>query len=142
MFTQWHRDHGIDTLFFGEKSAQPCGSQTPGNVIAGELAPQYGFYCLTDINIPPQSIKNTSNVLATFLSDEPDNKVSDGLVKYPSTHENVSPEFYEMLNPNHYALQFLYSLNTNTVLNRLYVLFLCKTCQRNCIGLRIPLHSC
>lgn len=78
---KWHRDHGIDTLFFGEKSAQPCGSQTPGNVIAGELAPQYGFYCLTDINIPPQSIKNTSNVLATFLSDEPDNKLDDQVRK-------------------------------------------------------------
>ena len=94
MFTQWHRDHGIDTLFFGMGAAVPCGSQTPGNVIAGELAPQYGFYCLTDKDIAPQSIKNTSNVLAAFLSDEPDNKVCSMLLIPNTTVSHVITDKY------------------------------------------------
>lgn len=56
-------------------AASPCGSQTPGTTIAGQLAPKYGFYCLINRDIPPESIQNTSNVLATLLGDEADDHV-------------------------------------------------------------------
>ena len=59
---QWHRSHGIDTLFFGEGVAAPCGSSVPGTAIAGKLAPQDGFYCLIDTSIPPSKLQNSSNV--------------------------------------------------------------------------------
>ena len=72
---QWHRDHGIDTLFFGMGSAKPCGSQVSGSTITGQLAPQHGFYCLIESDIPPKTLKNSSNVLGVLLADEADDKV-------------------------------------------------------------------
>ena len=75
-FFQWHRDHGIDTLLISQNSAQPCGSSTLGSVIAGQLAPKYNFYILAQPDIPLKDVKNTSNILAMFLSDESDSHVS------------------------------------------------------------------
>ena len=72
---QWHRDHGIDTLFFGQGAAAQCGSQTPSSTIAGQLAPKYGFYCLINADVPLQNIQNISNVLGIFLADESDDHV-------------------------------------------------------------------
>ena len=72
---QFHRDHGIDTLFFGNGAASPCSSSLPGTTIAGTLAPQYGFYCLISTDIEYKSMENTSNVLARLLGDESDSKV-------------------------------------------------------------------
>ena len=71
-FLQWHKDHGIDTLLTGNGAAKHCGSSTPGSVIAGELAPKYNFYVLAQPDIQLKDVKNTSNVLAIFLSDESD----------------------------------------------------------------------
>lgn len=76
LFLQWHRDHGIDTLLTGQGSAHPCGSSTPGSVIAGQLAPKYNFYVLAQPDIPLKDIRNKSNVLGMFLSDESDTHVS------------------------------------------------------------------
>ena len=73
---QFHRDHGIDTLFFGEGSASKCGSGVPGSDIAGKLSLQYNFYCLIDNTIPLNKILNTSHVLAQHIADEADNKVT------------------------------------------------------------------
>ena len=75
-FFQWHRDHGIDTLLTDQNSARPCGSSTLGSVIAGQLAPKYNFYILARPDIPLKDVKNTSNILAMFLSDESDSHVS------------------------------------------------------------------
>jgi len=69
---QFHRDHGIDTFFFGQGVAKPCGKSTPGSDIAGKLAPKYGFYCLIEHDIPYGSIDNSTNVLARLLGDEAD----------------------------------------------------------------------
>ena len=77
--SQWHRSHGIDTLFFGEGAAKPCGSSTPGTDIAGRLAPQNGFYCLVDSSIPPSKLRSSSNVLGILLADEADSHVSSVL---------------------------------------------------------------
>ena len=71
-FLQWHRDHGIDTLLTGNGAAKHCGSSTPGSVIAGELALKYNFYVLAQPDIQLKDVKNTSNILAIFLSDESD----------------------------------------------------------------------
>ena len=76
LFYQWHRDHGIDTLLTGEKPGGPCGSSTPGSDVAGVLAPKYDFYVLAQPSIPLKDVKNTSNILAMFLSDESDAHVS------------------------------------------------------------------
>ena len=74
--SQFHLSHGIDTLFFGQGAAGPCGSTVPGSTIAGQLAPKYGFYCLADADIPLEEVQNKSNILALFLADEPDANVS------------------------------------------------------------------
>lgn len=76
MYVQWHRSHGIDTLFFGEGAAKDCGSSISGTDIAGKLAPQYGFYCLIDTSIPPSKLQNSTNVLGILLADEADSHVS------------------------------------------------------------------
>ena len=73
---QFHRDHGIDTLFFRESSAKSCGKDTAGHDIAGKLAIQYDFYCLVSTDIPLVKLKNNSHVLAQLISDEGDNKAS------------------------------------------------------------------
>ena len=56
-------------------AAKPCGSQVPGSTIAGQLAPQDGFYCLIESDIPPNTLQNSSNVLGVLLGDEADVKV-------------------------------------------------------------------
>ena len=73
---QFHRDHGFDTLFFGQGSANPCSGNIPGSDIAGKLAPQYSFYCLIQTDIPFESIANSENVLGRLLGDEVDSHVS------------------------------------------------------------------
>ena len=72
---QWHRNHGIDTLFFDMGAAKPCGSQVSGSTIAGQLAPKDDFYCLIGRDIPPNTLQNSSNVLGVLLGDEPDKNV-------------------------------------------------------------------
>ena len=84
---QFHRDHGIDTLFFGNGAASVCGSSLPGTTIAGTLAPQYGFFCLISTDISYNSMENTSNVLARLLGDESDVKVSSNTVLHTPFHE-------------------------------------------------------
>ena len=73
---QWHRDHGIDTLLTDAQPGKKCGYSTAGSVVVGELAPKYNFYVLARPDIPLADVKNKSNVLAIFLSDEADNHVS------------------------------------------------------------------
>ena len=63
-------------MLTGQGSAIPCGSSTPGSDIAGSLAPKYNFYVLARTDIPLKDVKNTSNILAIFLSDESDVHVS------------------------------------------------------------------
>ena len=56
-------------------AANPCGSHVSGSTIAGQLAPQHGFYCLIESDIPPKTLKNSSNILGVLLADEADDKV-------------------------------------------------------------------
>ena len=95
---QWHRSHGIDTLFFGEGSAGPCGSSTPGTEIAGKLAPRDDFYCLIDTSIPPSKLQNSSNVLGILLADEADSHVSCCLFTYPLSLYGTISEFCYVYN--------------------------------------------
>jgi desulfoferrodoxin (superoxide reductase-like protein) len=76
---QFHRSHGIDTLFFGQHASSKCGKDVPGTDIAGKLAPQYSFYCLIQTDISLNSLQDSSNVLGKLLGDEIDSHLDDQL---------------------------------------------------------------
>lgn len=77
-------------MLIGQGSGNPCGSSTSGSDIAGKLAPKYNFYVLAQTDIPLKDVKNTSNILAIFLSDESDAHVSYHFHSYVLSAEELA----------------------------------------------------